>query len=320
MPDSISLAVELAPGSKRGLMLPNPVMVASGTFGYGTEFKAFDVQRLGAVVTKTTTMQPRRGNPPQRIAETPSGMLNSIGLQGIGIAALRRDLAPVYATWKVPVVASIMGFTTGEYAECARRLEGVEGFAGLELNLSCPNPERGGIEFGQDPDAAADVLRSVTRQTTLPIIAKLTPNVADPTVIARAVVDSGADALCVGNTLVGMTMDRRRGRPQIGNVVAGLSGPAIKPVALRQVYQIAGAVNVPIIGCGGVSTAEDAIDYLQAGATAVQVGTATFANPLAPIQVIEGIERYCRIHEIDACVLVGTGRVHPMAGHLEAPA
>jgi dihydroorotate dehydrogenase (NAD+) catalytic subunit len=315
MPDSLSLEVDLAPGSKRGLVLPNPVMVASGTFGYGTEFKAFDVQRLGAVVTKTTTLQPRRGNVPQRIAETPSGMLNSIGLQNIGVAALRRDLAPVYATWKVPVIASIMGFTVGEYAEVARRLEGADGFAGLELNLSCPNTERGGIEFGQDPESAAAVLRGVIRETTLPVIAKLTPNIADPTEIARVVVDNGADALCVGNTLMGMTMDRRRQRPEIGNTFAGLSGPALKPVALRQVYQVAGAVNVPIIGCGGVSIAEDAIDYFLAGATAIQVGTATFANPLAPMQVLEGIRRYCLSREVfDVCELIGAGRLHPMAG------
>jgi dihydroorotate dehydrogenase (NAD+) catalytic subunit len=315
MPDSLSLEVDLAPGSKRGLVLPNPVMVASGTFGYGTEFKAFDVQRLGAVVTKTTTLQPRRGNVPQRIAETPSGMLNSIGLQNIGVAALRRDLAPVYATWKVPVIASIMGFTVGEYAEVARRLEGADGFAGLELNLSCPNTERGGIEFGQDPESAAAVLRGVIRETTLPVIAKLTPNIADPTEIARVVVDNGADALCVGNTLMGMTMDRRRQRPEIGNTFAGLSGPALKPVALRQVYQVAGAVNVPIIGCGGVSIAEDAIDYFLAGATPIQVGTATFANPLAPMQVLEGIRRYCLSREVfDVCELIGAGRLHPMAG------
>ena len=167
-PGPVDLQVDLAPHAKRSLVLPNPVMVASGTFGYGTEFKAFDVQRLGAVVTKTTTLSPRRGNAPQRIAETPAGMLNSIGLQNIGISALVRDLAPVYATWKTPVVASIMGFTVGEYAEVAARLEGVDGIAGIELNLSCPNTERGGIEFGQDPASAADAVRRVTRETTLP--------------------------------------------------------------------------------------------------------------------------------------------------------
>ena len=170
-------------------------------------------------------------------------MLNSIGLQNIGVTALVRDFAPVYETWRVPVVVSIMGFTVGEYAEVAARLEGAAGFSGIELNLSCPNTERGGIEFGQDPDAAADVVRRVMRATTLPVIAKLTPNVADPTIVAKAVVDAGAHALCVGNTLVGMSMDRRRGRPEIAATFAGLSGPALKPVALRQVYQVAGAVE-----------------------------------------------------------------------------
>ena len=242
-------------------------------------------------------------------------MLNSIGLQNVGVTALVRDLAPVYATWRVPVVVSIMGFTVGEYAEVAARLEGVDGFAGIELNLSCPNTERGGIEFGQDPDAAADVVRRVMRATTLPVIAKLTPNVADPTLVARAVVDAGANALCVGNTLVGMTMDRERGRPEIATTFAGLSGPALKPVALRQVYQVAGAVDVPIIGCGGISTAEDAIEFLLAGAAAVQVGTATFANPLAPMEVLEGIERYCCERGVsDVRELVGAGRAKTGAG------
>ena len=310
----VTLQADLAPRAKRSLVLPNPVMVASGTFGYGTEFKAFDVQRLGALVTKTTTLSPRRGNIPQRIAETPAGMLNSIGLQNVGISALVRDLAPVYATWKAPVIASIMGFTVGEYAEVASRLEGIEGFAGIELNLSCPNTERGGIEFGQDPASAADAVRRVTRATTLPVIAKLTPNVTDPLPVARAVVEAGADALCCGNTLVGMAMNTERGRPVIGNTVAGLSGPALKPIALRVVYQVAGAVDVPIIGCGGISTAQDALEFLQAGASAVQIGTATFANPLAPMDVLEGIEAYCRARGIDdVCRLVGAGRAHPMA-------
>lgn len=313
-PQPVSLQVDLAPHAKRSLVLPNLVMVASGTFGYGTEFKAFDVQRLGAIVTKTTTLSPRRGNVPQRIAETPSGMLNSIGLQNVGISSLVRDLAPVYATWKAPVIASIMGFTVGEYAEVAARLEGVDGFAGIELNLSCPNTERGGIEFGQDPEAAADVLRRVTRETTLPVIAKLTPNVSNPVPVAQAVVDAGADALCCGNTLVGMAMNTNRGKPVIGATFAGLSGPALKPVALRVVYQVAGAVNVPIIGCGGISTAQDAIEFLMAGASAVQVGTATFANPVAPMEVLEGIETHCRARGIaDVCQLTGAGRAHPMA-------
>jgi dihydroorotate dehydrogenase (NAD+) catalytic subunit len=310
MTTATSLSVDLAPGAKRSLVLPNPVMVASGTFGYGAEYaKVFDIQRLGGIVTKTTTLAPRRGNPPVRIAETPAGMLNSIGLQNIGVAALVRDLAPVYESWRVPVVASIMGFTSGEYAEVAARLEGAPGIGGLELNMSCPNTERGGIEFGQDPDSAGDVVRAVLRATTLPIIAKLTPNIADPLPVARAVVEAGANALCVGNTLQAMAMDLELGKPVIGATFAGLSGPALKPVALRQVYQVAGAVDVPVIGCGGISTARDALEFIFAGASAVQIGTATFANPLAPLQVLEGIEAYCREHEIgDICELVGRGR------------
>jgi dihydroorotate dehydrogenase (NAD+) catalytic subunit len=310
MPEAVDMSVELARGAKHSLLLPNPVMVASGTFSYGVEqTKLFDIQRLGGIVTKTTTLAPRRGNPPVRIAETRGGMLNSIGLQNVGVAALVRDYAPIYETWRVPVIASIMGFTVGEYAEVAARLEGVAGLSGIELNLSCPNTDRGGIEFGQEPDAASDVLRRVMRATTLPVIAKLTPNVADPTLVAKAVVAAGAHALCVGNTLVGMTMDRKRGRPEIATTFGGLSGPALKPVALRQVYQVAGAVDVPVIGCGGVSTAEDAVDFLLAGASAVQVGTATFANPLAPLQVLEGLERYCCERGLSSvCELVGAGR------------
>lgn len=308
--NSPSLAVDLAPGAKRSLVLPNPVMVASGTFGYGTEYaRVFDIQRLGGIVTKTTTLAPRRGNRPVRIAETPGGMLNSIGLQNIGVGALVRDLAPIYASWRVPVIASIMGFTVHEYADVAARLEGVDGIAGVELNLSCPNTDRGGIEFGQDPEAAASVLRGVTRATTLPIIAKLTPNVADPVIVARAVVDAGAHALCVGNTLQAMAIDLEAGRPVIGNTFAGLSGPALKPVALRQVYAVAGAVDAPVIGCGGISNARDALEFILAGASAVQVGTATFANPYAPIEVLEGIERYCLEHGVrEIAELAGAGR------------
>ena len=315
MTNAVPMEVELAPGAKRSLVLPNPVLVASGTFGYGLDYqKVFDIQRLGGIVTKTTTLAPRRGNAAPRIAEVPGGMLNSIGLQNIGVAALVRDLAPVYETWRVPVIVSIMGFTVGEYAEVAARLEGVTGFSGIELNLSCPNTERGGIEFGQEPDAAADVVRRVMRATTLPVIAKLTPNLADPKPVAQAVVGAGAHALCVGNTLVGMAMDRDRKRPAIAATYAGLSGPALKPVQLRQVYEVAGAVDVPIIGCGGIMTAEDAVDYLMAGASAVQVGTATFANPLAPIEALDGLERYCCERGIsDVCDLTGAGRVKAKA-------
>jgi dihydroorotate dehydrogenase (NAD+) catalytic subunit len=296
-----SLAVDLAPRAKRSLVLANPVMVASGTFGYAVEYaKVFDIQRLGGIVTKTTTLAPRRGNPPVRIAETPAGMLNSIGLQNIGVDALLRELAPIYTTWRTPVIVSILGSTVAEYGEMAARLEGASGVAGLELNISSPNAQRGGMEFGQDPETAAAVTSNVVRSTTLPVIVKLTPNVADPRVVARAVVEAGADALCVGNTLQAMAIDAGKRAPVIGATFAGLSGPALKPVALRQVFQVAAAVDVPVIGCGGISTAEDALEFIFAGAAAVQVGTATFTNPLAPLEILEGIERYCEEHQVNS--------------------
>ena len=259
------------------------------------------MQRLGAIVTKTTTLPPRRGNPPQRIAETPGGMLNSIGLQNIGIANLVRDLAPVYATWRAPVIASIMGFTAGEYAEVAARLEGVEGFAGIELNLSCPNTERGGIEFGQDP--AVRRRRRATRRTracSLPVIAKLTPNVADPRVVARAVVEAGANALCCGNTLLAMAIDLDRRRPLIG----ATSSPG-SPAPRSSRWRCARSTRSPAPSTCRSSAAAASrppttrLEFIFAGASAVQVGTATFANPLAPIEVLEGIERYCREHGVE---------------------
>jgi dihydroorotate dehydrogenase (NAD+) catalytic subunit len=239
-------------------------------------------------------------------------MLNSIGLQNIGVSALLRDLCPVYETWRVPVIASILGSTVEEYAEVAHRLESAPGIAGLELNISSPNAQRGGMEFGQDPETAAAVTRGVARATTLPVIVKLTPNVADPRTIARAVVDAGAHALCVGNTLQAMLVDTEARKPVIGMTFAGLSGPALKPVNLRQVYQVAQAVDVPVIGCGGISTAADAIEYLMAGASAIQVGTATFANPLAPLEVLEGIERFCAERGVERLAdIVGSAQKKP---------
>jgi dihydroorotate dehydrogenase (NAD+) catalytic subunit len=221
-------------------------------------------------------------------------MLNSIGLQNIGVAKLKRDLAPVWAHWKVPVIVSILGSTVEEYGDCAAALDAVEGVAGLELNISSPNAQQGGMEFGQDPAVAASVTAACVRSTQLPIIVKLTPNVASITDVAKAVVDAGAHALCVINTLQAMSIDAARRKPRIARTFAGLSGPAIKPVALRMVWQVAGAVEVPVIGCGGITTPADAIEFLMAGAKAVQVGTATFRDPLAPIRVLEGVEAYMR--------------------------
>lgn len=296
----MDLTVDIAHG-KRALTLANPVMVASGTFSYGIEYaKVFDVNRLGAIVSKTTTLRPRAGSPAGgRIDETPAGMLNSIGLQNIGIDRMVRDCVPVWKRWKVPVIVSILGATVDEYGECAARLENVEGVAGLELNISSPNAQQGGMEFGQDAAAAAAVTKACVRATTLPVIVKLTPNVTDIVSIARACADEGAAALCVINTLQAMAIDVPARKPRITRVFSGLSGPALKPVALRMVWQVAGAVDVPVIGCGGIMTGRDAVEFLMAGATAVQVGTATFRNPLAPLEVLDGIERYLRDEGID---------------------
>lgn len=295
----MNLSVELAPRHKRGLPLANPVMTASGTFGNGLEYaQVFDIQRLGAIVSKAVTLQPRQGNPQPRIAETPAGMLNSIGLQNIGLEAIIRDIAPVWATWRVPVIVNIAGESVADYARLARRLDGVPGVSGLELNISCPNVEDG-LEFGSDPAAAAAVTAAVRRETDLPLIVKLTPNVTDIVAVARAVAEAGADALTLINTFPAMTIDIAARRPTLGWGSGGLSGPALKPIALRMVYLVASALDVPIIGCGGITSGRDAIEYLMAGATAVQVGTATFINPRAPLDVLEGLQEFLRREGIE---------------------
>lgn len=313
----MNLSIELAPRRKYGLTLANPVMTASGTFSNGIEYrKVFDTDRLGAIVSKGTTLRPRKGNAVPRTCETAAGMLNSIGFQNIGLRALVRDVAPVWATWKVPVIVNILGDTVAEYATLARELDGVPGVAGLELNISCPNLDLGGMEFGVDPDTAAEVTAAVLRAGQLPVVVKLTPNVTDVVSIARAVESAGADAICVANTVLGMAIDIRTRRPLIGRGFGGLSGPAVKPIILRQVYQVAGAVAIPVIASGGIMTAEDAIEYLLAGASAVQVGTATFTNPRAPLDVLEGLEAWLRREGIDDVrAIIGAARVGPMPGH-----
>ncbi len=290
----MDLSVDLTPGHKRGILLANPVMTASGTFGNGLEYaRMFNIQALGAIVSKAITLKPRRGNVQPRIAETPAGMINSIGLQNIGVEAILRDVAPVWATWRVPVIANIAAETVGDYAELARRLDGAPGVSGIELNISCPNVENG-LEFGADPRAAAAVTHAVRRQTELPLLVKLTPNVGDIVAVAAAAAGAGADALTLINTLSAMRIDVKARRPALGWGSGGLSGPALKPVALRMVYQVASALSIPIVGCGGITCGEGAIEFLMAGASAVQVGTATFLNPSAPLDVIAGIEAFMR--------------------------
>jgi dihydroorotate dehydrogenase (NAD+) catalytic subunit len=306
----VKLSVELAPHSQRGLLLKNPVMTASGTVEYGIEYaKMVDIQRLGAIVCKGTTLAPRPGNPQPRLAETASGLLNSVGLQNIGIDALIKEKAPTWATWSVPVIVNIASESAEEYAQLARKLEGVAGVSGIEVNIGCPNVVQGGMEFGQSPETAAEVTKAVKSQTSLPVIVKMTPNVTDIVPIAQAVARAGADALSLINTVVGMAIDITQRRPFLGGVSGGLSGPAIKPIALYMVYRVSQAVEVPVIGCGGISCADDALEFIMAGATAVQIGTANLVDPNAPLEVLEGIERFMDREGIkDIADLVGMAK------------
>lgn len=274
------------------IRLRGPVMAASGTFGYGTEVPLLDRAALGAIVSKGIFLQPRRGNPPPRIVETPSGMLNAIGLQGPGVEGLIRDYCPLWAGWEVPVLVNINGESAAEYGELAARLDGVPGVAGFEINISCPNVEQGGMYFGSDPRAAAAVTSAVRARTRLPVWVKLTPMAADIGAVARAVEAAGADALCAVNTFVGMSVDLRLRRPRLAFRTGGLSGPAIRPLAVHLAHQAARAVAIPIIGVGGISEPEDALEFLVAGCSAVQVGTATFVDPRAIERVHAGIEDY----------------------------
>jgi dihydroorotate dehydrogenase (NAD+) catalytic subunit len=313
-----SLEVDLAPKRSGALRLRNPVMTASGTFGYGTEYaKLVDVERLGAVVSKAITLRPRDGNRQPRIAETPAGMLNAIGLQNVGVEAVLREKAPIWARWTVPVIVNVAGFTVEEYASVAEQLDGTPGVAAIELNISCPNVQSEGESFGLACEPAAAVTRAVREATDLPLIVKLSPNVTDIASIARAVVEAGADAVSLINTIPGMVIDLRARRPFLANRTGGLSGPAIRPIAVRMVYEVAQAVDVPIVGIGGVTCAEDALQFLMAGATAVQVGTSTFVNPRTALEVVDGLAAFLAreglddIHEIIGVALpgrVGAGR------------
>ena len=307
---TMNLSIQLAPNHSRGLQLNNPVMAAAGTFGYGMEYsQLIDIQRLGAIVCKGTTIEPREGDPQPRLVETPAGLLNSIGLQNPGIEVLVKEMAPVWSTWQVAVIVNIAGQTIEEYAKLASRLEGVDGVSAIEVNISCPNMAAGGMEFGTHPQTAAKVTKAVKAATSLPLIVKLTPNVTDIAEIAHAVAQAGADAVSLINTLKGMAIDITKRRPFLVNITGGLSGPAIKPVALFMVYKVAEAVNIPVIGCGGIACANDALEFIMAGACAVQVGTASFANPRAALDILEGIERFMEREVVkDIAELIGVAQ------------
>jgi dihydroorotate dehydrogenase (NAD+) catalytic subunit len=306
----MNLSVQLAPKHKKGLTLANPVMTASGTFGWGTEYQhLFDIQRLGAIVCKGTTLKPREGNPQPRIAETPCGVLNSIGLQNIGIEAVLKEKAPVWAGWRVPVIVNIVGIRIEDYARLASMLDGVAGISGLEVNIGCPNIEAGGVEFGTRPEPAAEVTAAVKAATSLPIMVKLTPKTGDIAEVAKAVENAGADAVSLINTPRGMVIDIAKRKPLLGNKYGGLSGPAIRPIALHMVYSVAGAVEIPVVGMGGIATASDALQFIMAGASAVEVGTANFTNPSAPLDILEGIEQFMKKEGVeDINELIGAGR------------
>jgi dihydroorotate dehydrogenase (NAD+) catalytic subunit len=290
MKHPVDLSVSLGP-----LALANPVLTASGTFGYGSEFAHLvPLARLGGVVVKGISLLPRPGNPSPRIVETPCGMLNAIGLENVGVERFISDKMPFLRTCGCRVIVNILGDAGEEYAALAERLTGVVGIDALEVNISCPNVKKGGVAFGTVPEMAATVTRAVKAATDLPVIVKLSPNVTDIVAMARAVADAGADAVSLINTLIGMAIDARTRRPRLANVIGGLSGPAIKPVALRMVWQVASAIDIPVIGIGGIATAEDAIEFLLAGASAIQVGTANFCNPAVAGQIAAGIEAYLR--------------------------
>ena len=292
---NLNLKVDL-----NGLELANPVTTASGTFGFGEEYKDYvDLNKLGAVMVKGTTLNPKQGNATPRIAETSSGMLNAIGLQNPGVDYFLNNILPETEKYDFKTIVNISGNTVEDYAKLANKLN-ESGVAALEINISCPNVKKGGLAFGTQPDMAAGVVEAVRQETDLPLITKLSPNVADITVIAEAVEDAGTDVISLINTLLGMKIDIERQEPVLANKMGGLSGPAIKPVAVRKVYQVAQAVDVPLIGMGGISNAEDAVEFLLAGADAISIGTANFVNPEVSMEVLAGIEDYLVEHGYDS--------------------
>jgi len=301
---SVDLSVQVG-----AVTLKNPVMTASGTFGYALEYdEFFDVAELGAICTKGLSLEPRAGNPPHRICETAAGMLNAIGLANVGVEAFCRDKLPTLRARKVGVVANVFATTIDDFSRLARRLDGEEGILAVELNVSCPNVDKGGLEFGCDPVAAARVTEACRAATKLPLWVKMSPEAGDPKAVGLACQEAGADALTAINTIRGLSLDVHTWKPRLANRTGGLSGPALKPIALRIVWELARTVKIPVIGIGGIATTDDAVEFLLAGATAVQVGTANFADPLASKKVLDGLAAYCAERSITARELIGAMR------------
>jgi dihydroorotate dehydrogenase (NAD+) catalytic subunit len=294
--------------------LQNPVMTASGTFGYAREFEGLlDLNRLGGIIVKGLSLKPSKGNPPPRIVETPCGMLNAIGLENVGIDIFVKEKLPFLQTLFPPIFANIYGTSIEEYAELAARLDELEAISGVEVNISCPNVKAGGIAFGADPNSVFKVVKAVRKKTSKQLIVKLSPNVTDIIIIARSAEEAGADALSLINTITGMAVDIETRRPKIANITGGLSGPAIKPVALRMVWQVAQAAKIPVVGIGGIMTAIDALEFFIAGATAVQIGTANFVNPHTTLDIIDGIEKFLVRKKIDRLAdIIGTLETNTM--------
>lgn len=292
------------------LELKNPVLAASGTFGYGLEFaRFFDIGRLGGFCTKGLSLEPMPGNPPGRIVETPAGMLNAIGLENVGVEAFIRDKLPSLERYDTVVVANVLGKSIEEFRRIVERLTPCRRVDAFELNISCPNVKEGGVQFGHDPRLTHQVVSAVRAATPKPVWVKLSPNVTDIKVFAQACEDAGADAVTLVNTFVGMAIDVEKRRPMLSNVTGGLSGPAIRPLAVRLTYEVARTVSIPVIGIGGITSPRDALEFLIAGASAVQVGTANFVDPLATLKIIEGLETYCLRH--------GFAAIREVVGSLE---
>ncbi|MEK7399575.1 MAG: dihydroorotate dehydrogenase [Candidatus Poribacteria bacterium] len=302
----MNISVDIA-----GIKMKNPVMVASGTFGYGEEYSSFfDLGKLGAIVTKSITLRARHGNRPPRITETPSGMLNAIGLQNVGLDRFVSEKMPFLRTLGIPIIVSISGEDETEYIEIAERLSQIPDVSGFEVNISCPNVSKGGMQFGADHRMTYKLIKSLRCATKLPLIVKLSPNVTSIAKIAVSAESAGADALSLINTLLGMSIDIKSRKPKLGNITGGLSGPAVRPVAIRMVWQVFNAVKIPLIGMGGIMTAEDALEFIIAGAKAVSIGTANFVNPISTIEIINGIADYMQkndiadIHDLVGCLNV----------------